>query len=173
MSDANDDDGRPPLLDSHEGEPEPVRQELRQEEDAVAALPVVLVMLAAVAMVVIGVVWPWLIVGRTTGRAPEVVPGSAPRAHEPLPRLVGGLARNLGTDQVRDFERGATLSEGGAEVPEPPPPLGPSVDRFEWVDRAKGMVKVPVDVAAELWLEREARSRGERSDDSAQKGGTP
>ena len=141
-------------------EPEPL---VRQEEDAVPWRPVVLLMAASIAMIVVGVLWPWEIVSHLAA-PPALRAGSAPHAVEPQPRMIGGQPRNAATDEVGDVGGGLQRAAPGIESLEQSlarsAPEQPSLDRFEWADRDRGTVKLPVDVAARMWLERDARERG-------------
>jgi len=140
-----------------------------QEEDVIAARPVVLLILAGVLLVVIGVVWPWEMLRRTPAAGTALVPASAPHVAEPLPRIIGGLPQNLATDQWRDVERSPARDAGGAETAQAAQPIGGELDRFTWADRERGTVKVPAEIAAELWLERETRRRSSSNPTPAEK----
>ncbi|HVS11949.1 MAG TPA: hypothetical protein VMS76_18935 [Planctomycetota bacterium] len=73
------------------------------------------------------------------------------------------LARSAAPAPVPRFgeaPRAAPDERAGAYLPGADP-----LERFEWVDRERGTVALPIAVATELWLERHASRRGETEPD--------
>ena len=132
---------------------------VRQEQDRVPALPVVLLILASLALIALGVVWPWMILSGSATPRPLPRFGVAPRVIQPQPRIVGGTPAS-GIEE-RAFESSAqrpwsaTPAQGSGRYPRTTDPLA----GFDWADRERGTVELPIDVAVELWLERHGAER--------------
>jgi hypothetical protein len=99
------------------------------------------------------VVWPGLILSRREPAPPHAVFGTAPRAVDPRPRIIGGQPGTRIVDQIVDRAGDQGLAEGGERGESASAP-GSSLDRFEWVDRERELVAIPVDLAIEAWLAR-------------------
>jgi hypothetical protein len=130
-----------------------------QETDEVPVLRTLLLVVIGIALVVLGVVWPWAILARSPAQAPDPRVGSEPRVTDPQPRFLGGFPESRATDQVGEVARVPLQSTGGAVLEPNTPRAAPRLDRFEWADRKRRTVDLPLDIAERLWLAREAERR--------------
>jgi hypothetical protein len=123
------------------------QQPFRQEDDHLRPLPTVLLIVAVLVMIGIGIYWPWaMLESRDRSPAPEAELGSPPKVRTPPRDSIGSVRQTLiGEQALQEHIRQRPLE-----------PAVEPIDRWDWVDRERGVVKVPIEVAMELWLERAA-----------------
>lgn len=113
-----------------------------QEQDHIRVRPALALIALSLAVVAVGVVWP-VVYLRVRSEPPAV---RARSVENDVPDVVGGLR----TWQL-PIAPVAPQSAGPRE-----PVRHRELDRFAWVDRAKGIVRLPIDDAIDLWLARNA-----------------
>ncbi len=116
--------------------PPPTPTRLPQEEDHLRVRQVVRWMIASLVMVAIGVGWPWAMMAWRHAAPPlRLGDGAAPV----MAAFSGGL-------HTAPFPgNGAAAAADGA---------APDLEHFAWVDRAAGVVRLPIDDAITVWLVR-------------------
>jgi hypothetical protein len=109
-----------------------------QEDDRVGWRAVAGWMIAAIVMVLVGIGWPWAML------AARGAPPPLHAALPPVPQRSGGVRTGL-------FETSpdAAHDDGAA-----------ALQRFAWADRQAGLVRIPLDDAMQLWLERNRAAGG-------------
>jgi len=117
------------------------------EDDRVRLRPALLVVALSVAVVAVGVAWPWLYLdARGAATAPHL--GGVERE---APRELGGL-RTTSLAIAPDVARDDGRTRHGT----------PARDRrFAWADRERGLVRMPIDDAIDLWVARHGGAGGE------------
>lgn len=118
-----------------------------QEEDRLRARPVLLLTAAALAMIAVGVLWPWAtLVYR--GVSHPIALGDPPRIAHPVPDWAAGMRQSEIDEEAREDE--PLRRERAAET---------SLREFRWVDEKAGLVRIPIDDAMDLWLARHGSPR--------------
>lgn len=118
-------------------------ERIAQEEDHVRLGPALVLIALSLAMIAIGVVWPWLYLG---ARGLGVAPATQGAARSDVPPVVGGLRASA-------LVIAPVAGGDGRRAPAPS-----SAERFAWADRERGLVRLPTDAAIDLWLERTVAS---------------
>ena len=138
-----------------------------QERDRMRGGPAVAVMVVSVAVIVAGVASAWWLLrselarsGARDGGIGRTL-GPPPAERERLPRRLGGLLQT----QVEQGEGGRSREEAAARRRNEPP------DRWGWIDRERGVARMPIDRAMDLVLERYAAEPLERPSPARALGG--
>lgn len=123
-----------------------------QEEDRLRAGPVLLLVAAALVMIAVGILWPWAMLVVHGDWHPLALADQPRRAH-PVPAWAAGMRQSLIDEQARSGEARREQQEEQD-----------TLDDFGWVDRRHGLVRIPIDDAIALWLERRTGSDATETD---------
>ncbi len=112
---------------------EPTHPNIRLEEDVVKMRFLMTIVVVAVAITLGGIGWAWLIFAGETTRL-----GGLPNPTPPpmAPRQISGVNQTL-----IHYERHGQLLERQQRL---------ALEQYGWVDRSKGIVRIPIDEAIRI-----------------------